>query len=65
MDLETTMFETDWTTYDNSTSCDVNMTTTEPLTTEQTTRKAHDLIPLSTFYDINYLYEMMFNPITS
>jgi hypothetical protein len=38
------------------------MTTTEPLTTEQTTRKAHDLIPLSTFYDINYLYEMMFNP---
>ena len=61
-DLETTMFETDWTTYDNSTSCDVNMTTTEPLTTEQTTRKSHDLIPLSTFYDINYLYEMMFNP---
>lgn len=61
-DLETTTFETDWTTYDNSTSCDVNMTTTEPLTTEQTTRKSHDLIPLSTFYDINYLYEMMFNP---
>jgi len=62
-DLETTTLEPDWTTYDNdSTSCDINMTTTDPLTTEQTTRKSYDLIPLSTFYDINYIYEMMFNP---
>lgn len=76
-DLETTTLQTDWTTYDNdstsyyndstsydndSTTYDINMTTTEPLTTEQTTTKSYDLIPLSTFYDINYLYEIMFNP---